>query len=1344
MSRTLVPHFISERVHATERTGNESGASLFLDISGFTTLTSELMRHGKSGAETMSLVINRVFEPMIEAVHREGGFVANFAGDAFTAIFLDGDDAGPPALERAAATAISCRTVIDREHVQRTPFGDFSIEASIGLGFGAVEWGIVGSESGPLSWYLRGEAIDHAIAAEEAAEAGHITVSSTDAEHLTPAFIVRRSDAGFARLQNRHSSDSVPSPRTNGETAADNGSVRSVAPTPTSIVENAADELQSRFRPPDRFASVGAGEFRDIVSAFIAADAGATHEEIDTTVSCVIRSAEAHGGYFDLLDFGDKGCVMLVLFGAPRSHGRNAERATRFAHDVLESLGTRCRVGLTSGTVFAGYVGGRSRATYTALGETVNRSARIAVAADTAEVLLDEKVASALGPQALESRSRSLDLKGFSEPIVVHSLDRERDSDEDSGRSDHALMLAGRDSELSTLHSWLQEERPRSPAESGLRIMRIVGNPGIGKSTLVDAVLSEHSDRPAIVRLAADPILQKSLSLFTGLVPALCVALGIEPPGTEPTERWVDSLVRRAETLDEETAERIRETADALPVLERLPGGARYEEREPRARLEMTVEAISEAIILLARVSRPVIVADDLDAIDEDSAHALGRALHATRDEDVSVVLISRDSDVPPSLDLSKFDHSRLSVIELGPLDGQALSELATTVLGGPVDSTLGDFLVTRVGGNPFYADEMLRYLRHFGHLQQGPNGYSVPSNQSGIPQSISAVLTERIDALPSRVRELCAAAAVIGLEFDAQTLREMGIVDGLDDALADGTSAGLWQETETGTYRFVQSLIREAIVEMQLDSERERLHAAVFSALRSRFHDDPSHAAELAYHARRASLHAETLEQLWRAFEYARERYLNEKAISFLREYLDQCIQNDEKLRAYIELGQIYDVTGEWEKAADALTYGLGAAVLIEDLRSRVSILTSLTGIHQRMGRNREAVRIGRQSVEDARSTGEPRLLAEALLSLARAQWAEGRLQEAGTGVDEAIEAARRADDPKNEGLALYLAGVIHRDRNDYPQARELYRKAEARLEVYGDQQLTTYPLYDLAVLMQYEGDLRQSQEYFERVLEVYRKTGYRSGASAAVLNLGVLRDRRGDFDGAIERFEEAREIAENTGEQLAIAYTLFSIGATYYKMIDNRKALYYLRDSLRIMRDLGAKGYYGYPLSYLTALYSRIGDTDRAISMCAYHLAVVRDVGSDPENGLALLSLARALRNAAPKSTGAKRALAEIADHYAVNPDNVETLFRKAIEISRRAQYVNTLIPARYHYSRYLHDTGEESRATVELREAYRLAKAASWDRYIATLERRHGSEALGTASDQPAGVTSQTNSV
>ncbi len=1357
MTRTLVPRFIAERTHAQERNGSEPAASLFLDISGFTVLTSELMRHGKSGAETVSLVINRVFEPMIDAVHREGGFIASFAGDAFTAIFLNGGNsedgaADARALDRAATAAVACRTVIDREHIQRTPFGDFSIEATIGLGGGSIDWGIVGPEEGPLNWYLRGQAVEEAIAAEEVCEAGQITISANSADSLGAAFLVREGGKEFARIQRPNTAESVSTGDASpdgvsvgrGSVAGDADASSSASPDVLAPGDAPEHDIQSRFRPPENYASISAGEFRDIVSAFIVADAGQTHEEIDETVGGVIRSAEEYGGYFDLLDFGDKGCVMLVLFGAPRSLGRNAERAARFGREILASLGDRCRIGLAGGVVFAGFVGGRTRATYTALGETVNRSARIAVAAASAEVLVEQEVDSSLDPATLDSETRALELKGFSEPVLVRSLSTKRDASEASTQLSRKRVLSGRESELSTLRSWLDDEYQRSTDEQKVRIMQITGDPGIGKSALVDAALTEHQGRRAIIRLSADPILRKSLNLFQGLVPALCIALGIDPPEAGSIGSWIESLVHRVETLDEELLEPIRESADALPVLERLPGGSRYEEREPRGRREMTFDAISNTLALLARVNRPIFVVDDLHAIDEDSAEALGSALNANTGEGISVILISRAAELPGSIDLSEVGESHRSMIQLGPLEEDALTGLAAAVLGGPADSALGEFLKARVGGNPFYADEMLRYLHDFGYLQQGPDGFTVPANQSGIPQNISAVLTERIDALPQRVRELCAAAAIIGLEFDAETVRMVHAVDDPDSALEEGRTARLWECTESGAYRFTQSLVREAIVAMQLDSERERLHSSVFDALYSRFGDDPSHAAELAYHANRGDRRAETLQQLWRAYEYACEHYLNEKAVEFLREYLAQCVSNDEKLRAFVEIGHIYDITGDWDKATDALTYGLGAAVLTEDLHARSSILTSLTGIHQRMGRTREAMRIGQQSVETAQMTDDAHLTAEALLSLARAQWAEGRLQEAEHGVSKAIKAAQQAADPKNEGLALYLAGVIHRDRNDYPRARELYRQAESRLQAYGDQQLTTYPLYDLAVLMQYEGDLERSQEYFERVLEVYRKTGYRSGASAAVLNLGVLRDRRGDFAGAIELFEEAREIAESTGEQLAIAYTLFSIGATYYKMDDNRKALYYLRDSLRIMRDLGARGYYGYPLSYLCALYARTGNTDRVISLCSYHLAAVREVGSDPENGLALLSLARTLRKAAPKSPEAPRDLSSIADYYGVDIGDMGTLFRKAIEISQQARYVNTLIPARYHYSRYLSDSGHESEASKELREAYRLAKAATWERFVDSIGKRHGDQVLDVASHQTSEITSQTNTV
>lgn len=68
------------------------GSILFLDIKGFTSLTEQLMKSGKSGAETLSKIINHFFNEIIEEIYSNGGFITTFAGDAFTAVFPEKND----------------------------------------------------------------------------------------------------------------------------------------------------------------------------------------------------------------------------------------------------------------------------------------------------------------------------------------------------------------------------------------------------------------------------------------------------------------------------------------------------------------------------------------------------------------------------------------------------------------------------------------------------------------------------------------------------------------------------------------------------------------------------------------------------------------------------------------------------------------------------------------------------------------------------------------------------------------------------------------------------------------------------------------------------------------------------------------------------------------------------------------------------------------------------------------------------------------------------------------------------------------------------------------------------
>ena len=68
------------------------GAALFADISGFTPLTEALAREfgPQRGAEELTRLLNRIFDALITELHRYGGSVIGFAGDAMTC-WLDGD-----------------------------------------------------------------------------------------------------------------------------------------------------------------------------------------------------------------------------------------------------------------------------------------------------------------------------------------------------------------------------------------------------------------------------------------------------------------------------------------------------------------------------------------------------------------------------------------------------------------------------------------------------------------------------------------------------------------------------------------------------------------------------------------------------------------------------------------------------------------------------------------------------------------------------------------------------------------------------------------------------------------------------------------------------------------------------------------------------------------------------------------------------------------------------------------------------------------------------------------------------------------------------------------------------
>jgi tetratricopeptide (TPR) repeat protein len=864
----------------------------------------------------------------------------------------------------------------------------------------------------------------------------------------------------------------------------------------------------------------------------------------------------------------------------------------------------------------------------------------------------------------------------------------------------------------------------------------VLGEAGIGKSRLVRHLLQDQREDVVTVFLEADTILRKSMNSLPRFLRAVFEISQIDLDaldGGTAMDRLIEWLEERE--VEAELIEELRRTSSGLlALLGQVAADSLYAQLDPQARFELTASAVRALVGAISEVYPLLVVLDNAHALDEDTRNIFSRVVSTSPGNHFGMIFVGRGAAEASPFGIEEHvDMDQMTVLR--GLTAQEVREIAGNVIQGPVEQSLVDFIIRRVGTNPLYVTELARYLVQHRLLTRGESGYQVSTESVSLPTEINALLVARVDALPVTLKEAAQAAAILGAEFEPIVLEKLvNAAEEFEATLDQGVSAGLWQKTDDGKYRFQQDLVRQAMEEMQLTATLKRLHARAATLLRQLRPDDPSLYADLAYHYIRADMPDEARSALRRAADYALENFKNEKALEFLRSYQDYASDIDERIAAYRDMASIYELTGRWQDALDTLTYGVGLSVITNNLGARARLLSNLGEVYRKQSENATAIRILEQARRLAQHEQDFSTYAEALIYLGRSHRARGDFGAALAHFDQALQTSTEHDDLKLEGLALYYQGVVYRDQNRFNEADRNFRRAYALFEQIRDDRLSTYPLYDLGVVRLYQGQIAEAKNYFQRVLDVYQRIGYESGASAATLNLGVLRDRRGDFKGAIRRYQEAREIAERINEHMAIGYTLFSIGATYYKMGDNRKSLAYLRDAFAILKRLGAKGYYGFVLSYLVSLFARTGNADRAVHTAYQHTQVTSQIGTDPENGRALLGLAVVLQKQPELSHESQQMLKRIAHYYKLHRIDPDSFFRKAIEISEPPAYVDTLIPAHFRYAEYLREQGDEATFRRHLKTAFELAVDAHWDRFVRTTRDNHGEllQELGVNTD------------
>jgi predicted ATPase/class 3 adenylate cyclase len=783
------------------------------------------MQHGQHGAEVLAMVMNGVFEPLVQSVYEQGGFVSGFAGDAFTAVF---PDSALHAL--AAGWTIQQRMQTNTDY--DTPYGRFSVSAKVGAAMGEVAWGIITSTDGQRAgYYFQGTAIDDCAAAEGAASAGDVILDAALHERVLDSVTV--------------------------EAAGDHYRVTAVAaplPAPQPVDLPPPDpELASRFFPEAVIHSGAGGEFRRVVSLFISLPTVRTEAQLGIFMGTVFALQERYGGLLNRLDFGDKGANLLLFWGAPITYENDVQRSLQFILDLQTQTAIPINGGITYRIAHAGHIGSTLRGEYTCYGRGVNLAARFMTQAPRGEIWLDENAAHRAEAQFDLDYEGEKRFKGFAEAQKVYALFERKELSERL----YTTQFVGREAELAQLSAFT--EPIFAGRFAGMLIVR--GEPGIGKSRLVSDFLAQlqppasSQDADFALFLAqTDEILRRSLNPYRYWLKRYFSVSDavVESRNKRSFNRKLDDLIARtAENGLAEELDRTRSCLGALVGL-RWPDSL-YEQLDAKSRHENTLGALLTLIQAESRQQPVIFLWEDAHWSDEDSSSFAPRLLKELAGYPVAILATARSEGI--ELPLEGFAVEEL---ELTGLTHSALAALAESILGETAAEALRDLLAERAEGNPFFAEQILRYLGEEELLVETPSGWDLQiSERPLLPMDVQAVLIARLDRLAQEIREVVQTAAVLGREFEVRLLTRMLRDDeDLTAKVAQAEHEAIWAALSEVRYIFRHALLRDAAYRMQLHARRQSLHTLALHSLESLYAADPeSHYGEMAHHALAAQM---------------------------------------------------------------------------------------------------------------------------------------------------------------------------------------------------------------------------------------------------------------------------------------------------------------------------------------------------------------------------------------------------------------------------------------------------------------------------------------------------------
>ncbi|HMS00459.1 MAG TPA: tetratricopeptide repeat protein [Anaerolineales bacterium] len=1122
----VVPQIIIDNYRAGRYAGKFSAVGLFLDLSGFSSMTDTLMQHGQHGAEVLAGLMHGVFDPLVESIFEYGGKVVGFAGDGIMALFPLDDIPPKDVALRALAAASEVQSHLFENPVRQTPYGNFQFSVKVGLAVGDVAWGILRSiDEESATYYFRGTAVDESAKAEQQASAGEILFTDSMLRLLSDS-VQTQPVGSFHRCGGfRHGKPS---------------------PSPTNFPSVDLD-ISKVFFPEEIVSQDVRGEFRQVVNLFMRFPE-LEGDELEQFFRVVFELRQKFGGLLNRLDFGDKGCNMLMLWGAPMAYENDIGRVLNFILELKSRVKFPITAGITYYIAHAGYLGSSMSEDYTCYGWGVNLAARFMMSASTGHIWVDDRIARRVSAWFEIEFLGVQKFKGFSSEQKVHVLKSRRVEAE----SIYQGEMVGRGEELSRCLTFAEPLwKWQFPGA-----LLLLGDPGMGKGRLLHEFRTMMMHENPNIQwgvLQADQILRQSFNpIRYWLLRYFDIA------AAESLEKRIENFETRmqrviAMTPDQDLAlelDRLRSMLAALVDL--YWEGSLYETLDAKSRYNSTLAALIYLIEAESLIQPLVLVLEDAHYIDEDTLQflpRLKRALQTGKDPyPVALVVTSRLQGNPFTADEALADVS----ITLGRLSEEAVARQLDILLGGPSAAGLTKVVLDRSEGNPFFIEQIVRYLQEESLIETRGDGWALSNRVRDLflPGDIRAMLVARLDQLDMNVKEIVQTAAILGRVFSLPVLTEMsGNTSLVEENVREAEQHAVWKFAGENKYIFSHGLLRDAAYTMQMRAHRQELHRLAVNALEKNYGAEVQfHYAELAHHAELGELKDKALHFYALAGKASADAYQNNQAIEyFTRAFSFTAFDDYEtQFRLLQERVNLYGRIGNRSLQVKDLELLEKIAVQLRDDRQQASVWRLYAHYYFTIGDYQNTLQTSERVIEMSMRLEDPEIALGIYLVRAQASFRLGRVEEAIARQREGLELARALKNRVEEGRSLTALGLIMLESRQPAQAVEYMENAVEIAREVGDRVLESRALGNLANAAAYVlRDYIAARDYYNQAQRLAVELGDRFGEGVEKANIGWVNMLLGDYETARAELEGALSIAREVDHSYQEIYTLLNLSA-------------------------------------------------------------------------------------------------------------------------------------------------------------------------------------------------------